>query len=97
VAGCSPARYLCQLRKSCHLTATHHSSIYFELEHYHYDIFELKSEFLDQPKLICFLTDTKGNITSLTVQLEPTVKEILFTKKSESIGQKAEGRGQKER
>ncbi|MFH7026157.1 MAG: DUF3471 domain-containing protein [Heteroscytonema crispum UTEX LB 1556] len=66
-----------------HLTATHNSIIY-KLEHYHYDIF-VESELGDKPELISFLTDTKGNITSLTFPLEPTVKEILFTRMSESI------------
>jgi CubicO group peptidase (beta-lactamase class C family) len=64
------------------LTATHNSNIY-TLEHYHYDIF-VEYELFDKPKLISFLTDTKGNISSLTVPLEPTVKEILFTRMPES-------------
>ncbi|MEH1845025.1 MAG: serine hydrolase [Nostoc sp.] len=68
-----------------HLTATHNSIIY-KLEHYHYDIF-VESELGDKPELISFLTDTKGNITSVAVPLEPTVKEILFTRipKSSSV------------
>jgi CubicO group peptidase (beta-lactamase class C family) len=64
------------------LTATHNSNIY-KLEHYHYDIF-VEYELFEQPKLISFLTDNKGNISSLTVPLEPTVKEILFTRMPES-------------
>ena len=67
-----------------HLTATHNSNIY-ELEHYHYDIFEFKYELVERLELICFLTDTKGSVTSLIVPLEPTVKEILFTRMLESI------------
>ncbi|WP_334942817.1 hypothetical protein [Nostoc sp.] len=47
------------------------------------DIF-VESELGDKPKLISFLTDTKGNITSVAVPLEPTVKEILFTRIPES-------------
>ncbi|MEH2180526.1 serine hydrolase [Nostoc sp.] len=65
-----------------HLTATHNSIIY-KLEHYHYDIF-VESELGDKPKLISFLTDTEGNITSVAIPLEPTVKEILFTRRPES-------------
>ncbi|WP_414583481.1 serine hydrolase [Scytonema sp. PCC 10023] len=64
------------------LTATHNSNI-FKLEHYHFDIF-VEYELFEQPKLISFLTDTKGNISSLSVPLEPTVKEILFTRMLES-------------
>lgn len=65
-----------------HLTATLNSIIY-KLEHYHYDIF-LESEVLDEPQLISFLTDTKGNITRLTIPLEATGKEIVFTRLPES-------------
>ncbi|MBW4457012.1 MAG: serine hydrolase [Nostoc indistinguendum CM1-VF10] len=65
-----------------HLTATHNSIIY-KLEHYHYDIF-VESELSDKPKLLSFLTDIKGNITSLTFPLEPTVRGILFTRKPKS-------------
>ncbi len=61
------------------LIATHNSNIY-KLEHYHYDIF-VEYEFFEQPKLISFLTDTKGNISSLTVPLEPTLKDILFSRR----------------
>jgi CubicO group peptidase (beta-lactamase class C family) len=61
-----------------HLTANH-NSISYELEHYHYDIF-VESELGEEPEFISFLTDTKGNISSLTFRLEPTVKEIVFTR-----------------
>ncbi|MDF5732417.1 MAG: serine hydrolase [Rhizonema sp. PD38] len=61
-----------------HLTATYNSTVY-KLEHYHYDIF-IESELDDKPQLISFLTDIKGNISSVTVPLEPTVKDILFTR-----------------
>lgn len=64
------------------LIANHNSNIY-KLEHYHYDIF-VEYELFEQPKLISFLTDTKGNISALSVLLEPTVKEILFTRIPES-------------
>ncbi|NEU72310.1 serine hydrolase [Hassallia byssoidea VB512170] len=65
--------------KDNHLTATYNSIVY-ELEHYHYDIFQLKSEFVDKPQMISFFTDTKGNITNLSVPLEPTFKDIVFTR-----------------
>jgi hypothetical protein len=64
--------------KDNHLIATH-NSINYELEHYHYDIF-VESELGEEPEFVSFLTDTKGNIGSLTFRLEPTVKEILFTR-----------------
>ncbi|MBD2445722.1 serine hydrolase [Nostoc sp. FACHB-152] len=60
-----------------HLTAIYNSTVY-KLEHYHYDIF-IADDLDDQPQLISFLTDKKGNISGVTVPLEPTVKDILFT------------------
>ena len=59
------------------------NSIPFSLTHYHYDIFELYNELLEQKQKISFLTDNKGNIGSLSVQLEPAVKEIEFTRAPE--------------
>ncbi|MEM8779426.1 MAG: serine hydrolase [Cyanobacteria bacterium P01_G01_bin.49] len=64
--------------KDNRLTATH-NSINYKLEHYHYDVF-VESELGDKPELITFLTDTKGNVSSLTLPLEPTIKSILFTR-----------------
>ncbi|HEY9669882.1 MAG TPA: serine hydrolase [Waterburya sp.] len=64
--------------KDNHLTATH-NSINYELEHYHYDIF-VEFKLGEEPEFVSFLTDTKGNIGSLTFRLEPTVKEMLFTR-----------------
>jgi CubicO group peptidase (beta-lactamase class C family) len=55
-------------------------SIIFTIEHYHYDIFEGRSEYLDETKLISFQLDLQGNITSLSISLEPEVKDILFKK-----------------
>jgi hypothetical protein len=50
------------------------------LEHYHYDIFEAKTEGdLDRGGIpIYFHTDYQGNIGSLSVPLEPNVKDIVF-------------------
>jgi len=58
----------------------------FVLNHYHYDTFEPKNDLvsLDQP--LTFFIDAKGDIGSLAIKLEPTVKEIVFNrivKKSE--------------
>jgi hypothetical protein len=52
------------------------------LEHYHYDFFRIRStEETENPKnapKIRFNTDAKGSIASLEIQMEPTVKDILF-------------------
>jgi len=52
------------------------------LSHYHYDVFELKAMLLgtELKSKVAFATDPKGNIASLSVQLEPTVKDIVFTR-----------------
>ena len=60
-----------------------YNSIPFTLTHYHYDIFEFHNEFLDITTKVSFFTDLKGNIGSLAVQLEPAVKEIVFTRMPE--------------
>jgi CubicO group peptidase (beta-lactamase class C family) len=56
------------------------NSIPFSLTHYHYDQFELYSEPLETKQKVSFFTDLKGNITSLAVQMEPEVKEVVFTR-----------------
>ena len=50
------------------------------LAHYHYDIFQLNTEVLGQEvkQKVAFATDLKGNISSLSVQLEASVKDIVF-------------------
>ena len=52
------------------------------LSHYHYDVFELKAMLLgtELKSKVAFATDLKGNIASLSVQLEPSVKDIVFAR-----------------
>jgi len=52
----------------------------FRLDHYHYDTFEFYNEFTDQKQKLSFHTDPKGNIVSLSIALEPTVADIVFTR-----------------
>jgi CubicO group peptidase (beta-lactamase class C family) len=55
------------------------------LEHFHYDTFEVPDSDtgpLDGAK-VTFQTNVKGDIASLSVPLEPAVKEIVFTRKGE--------------
>ena len=60
------------------------NSIKSHLTHYHYDTFESKSELSDlfdiPTELVSFQTDKKGNITSLSLPLEQTLKDIVFTR-----------------
>lgn len=56
------------------------NAIEFRLDHYHYDTFEFYNEFIDQKQKLSFHTDPKGNIASLSIPLEPTVQDIVFTR-----------------
>jgi len=54
----------------------------FTLSHYHYDVFDLKDP--QEPEggatKVTFGLDIKGNVMTAAVQLEPTVKELVFTR-----------------
>lgn len=50
------------------------------MEHYHYDTFEAKMEQFEQSLKVSFFIDALGNIGSLALQLEPSVKESVFTR-----------------
>jgi CubicO group peptidase (beta-lactamase class C family) len=52
------------------------------LSHYHYDVFDLRAaEELEGPATkVSFGLDVKGNVRTAAVQLEPTVKELIFTR-----------------
>lgn len=49
--------------------------------HYYYDVFEANFVEWDDRIKFSFSTDLKGNITSLSIQVEPAVKDIVFSKK----------------
>lgn len=59
------------------------NSLEFPLTHFHYDIFELKVEEFRLTQKISFFTDLKGNISSLSVQLEPSLDPIVFNRMPE--------------
>jgi CubicO group peptidase (beta-lactamase class C family) len=52
------------------------------LEHYHYDQFQVPADPLDpfQKTKVVFFTDTDGEISSLSMPLQPDVKDIVFTR-----------------
>lgn len=56
-----------------------------DLRHFHYDIFEVPANPLDpiEKLKVSFQTDLKGDISSLSIPLEPSVKEIVFTRVAE--------------
>ena len=53
------------------------------LEHYHYDYFKAFIEDIQFLMRFSFNTDVKGNIAGFSVQLEPQVKEVFFTRRPE--------------
>jgi CubicO group peptidase (beta-lactamase class C family) len=52
------------------------------LEHYHYDQFQIPADPLDpfEKLRVLFLTDLDGEISSLSMPLQPDVKDIVFTR-----------------
>lgn len=52
------------------------------LSHYHYDVFKLKAKIVGEEieSKVMFSGDINGNISSLSIQLESTAKDIVFTK-----------------
>jgi CubicO group peptidase (beta-lactamase class C family) len=51
-------------------------------KHYHYDVFEVPDDPKDPfaKQKVMFLTDLHGEISSLSMPLEPNVKDIVFTR-----------------
>ncbi len=68
--------------KNDQMTAEY-NSIPFTASHYHYDVFEIKNEMMDEAFKVSFFTDLKGNIRSLSIQLEDAVEPSVFTKMPE--------------
>jgi hypothetical protein len=57
-----------------------------QLEHWHYDVFRAHSEELEGLKLYAnFMTNNAGDIDRVSLPLEPSVKEIMFTRIPPSI------------
>jgi CubicO group peptidase (beta-lactamase class C family) len=52
------------------------------LNHYHYDVFEVAERELDplSKKQIAFRTNKVGDVDALSISLEPTVSDIVFTR-----------------
>jgi len=73
-----------QTREGLDLT---YNSMTSPLRHFHYDIFEVPENPLDpfEKMKVSFATTTKGDIGSVSVPLEPAVREIVFTRRADSI------------
>ncbi len=59
------------------LTATY-NGLDFALTHYHYDVFELTYELFDLRLKAVFATNARGDIDSVALPIEPTVRDIVF-------------------
>jgi CubicO group peptidase (beta-lactamase class C family) len=57
-----------------------YNTLAFGLKHYHYDIFDMTSDFINFDQLLSFMTGAKGQVGSLSVKFEPNAKEIIFTR-----------------
>jgi len=57
------------------------------LRHFHYDIFEVPENPVDplEKTKVMFWTDLAGNISSLSMPLQPDVKDIVFTRSPENV------------
>jgi len=59
------------------------NSFEFPLEHFHYDVFQSKNEIAFRKMKLSFTSNLKGDIDKLAILLEPAVKKIVFTKKTQ--------------
>jgi len=58
----------------------HFNNYFYELEHYHFDIFTAIKEDWQDRKKIKFEMDKDGKITKLHIPFEPSVKDIVFSR-----------------
>lgn len=61
----------------------HYGDTTFPLTHYHYDVFQLAAGLERVTAPISFFVDVHGNISRLSIPLEPTVGDIVFTRKGD--------------
>jgi CubicO group peptidase (beta-lactamase class C family) len=57
------------------------------LRHFHYDVFEVPEDPLNpiEKTKVMFSTDARGDISSLSMPLQPDVKDIVFTRMPEKV------------
>jgi hypothetical protein len=58
------------------------------LHHFHYDTFTVKDDLAGIDQKLTFGIDAKGDIGSLSIKLEPEVKEIVFTRQTKKPEEK---------
>jgi CubicO group peptidase (beta-lactamase class C family) len=57
-----------------------YNGITLEMKHYHYDTFSMAVKRFDLNLLASFITDVRGTVQQLSIPLEPTVQNIVFTR-----------------
>ena len=57
-----------------------YNAITSELSHYHYDVFKMENELLEQTFRVAFSLDLKGNAGSISLPIEPAVDPIVFVR-----------------
>jgi CubicO group peptidase (beta-lactamase class C family) len=62
------------------LKADYHQRV-FDFEHFHFDVFKMRNDWMDAEYKVTFGMDAKGSIASLSVPFEPAVKDIVFVRK----------------
>ncbi|MBI9044260.1 MAG: serine hydrolase [Anaerolineaceae bacterium] len=60
------------------------NNLEFSMKHYHFDVFEMSYELFEMELKIQFFLDVDGNISSVSVPLEPNVKNIVFERMPDS-------------
>jgi CubicO group peptidase (beta-lactamase class C family) len=66
------------------LKADYHQRV-FVLDHYHYDVFRMRNDWMGAEYKVEFDTGLKGDIVSLSVPFEPSVKDIIFVRKPAAV------------
>jgi hypothetical protein len=61
-----------------------YNGLELKLNHYHYDIFDMEYEPFEMTFKVAFSTDVQGVISSISAPLEPSVKDIVFTRQPDS-------------
>ncbi|MBM3312917.1 MAG: serine hydrolase, partial [Candidatus Aminicenantes bacterium] len=57
----------------------------FVFEHFHYDVFKMKNDWMGVEYRANFVVNLKGDIAALAVPFEPSVEPILFAKKAPEV------------
>jgi CubicO group peptidase (beta-lactamase class C family) len=58
---------------------------WFELRHYHYDVFEWHLALFDFWMTVRFLVNDSGDVESVSIPIEPAVENIVFTRKQPEL------------